>query len=83
MKTSLFDIIDTSTYSREQLVQLLEMFYNLLQERAVNVQLQPAPMPFTVPNIPYNPSPYNPSPYVPPFGTVYCNSGDATNVSPV
>ena len=70
MKTSLFDIMDTSTYSREQLLQMLEIFYYLLQERAVNVQLQPAPIPFTVPNITM--------PYVSPVIPYVYNNGNGT-----
>jgi hypothetical protein len=52
MKNSPFDFLDSSTYNREQLLQIIHLLYNLLQEREVTVTLQPEPTPTTIPFVP-------------------------------
>jgi hypothetical protein len=39
----LFDFLDSSTYSRQQLLQLLDIFYRMLQQRSVTVNTQVLP----------------------------------------
>lgn len=57
MKNSPFDFLDSSTYNREQLLQIIDLLYNLLQEREVTVTLQPAPItvPYVTPVFPTYP----------------------------
>jgi hypothetical protein len=41
--TKFLDVLDLRLYTREQLIQLLDLFYGLLQERTVTVNTQVLP----------------------------------------
>jgi len=79
MKQSIYDFMDIRSYTKEQLLQMLEMFYQLLQERSVTVNTQAlptyAPCQIYIPPVtPYYNGAASSGDPLPPGGITVCNA---------
>jgi len=78
--TKFLDVLDLRLYTREQLIQLLDLFYGLLQQRTVTVNTQVLPT-YQNHQPVVNPFIQIPGDPLPGWGTTTCGTGDTAKDS--